>query len=222
MPPLSSDTSTSHLSTRKAHPTTPKPLRLEVRKESLVTKSLPTLSKKSQAASKTAPSKKSTSSSHNRELKGKSISTDPDSGPKRGNRAAMSPCCVPAPDVNAFIQYIATHDRRRSNSHGTPTIDAARKPALSPQHAGHEHGDMIPTAFNKAEDGIGQKEKGKITQAVWRELGRQQRMERARGEAGLQMNKVEGGNGGGLTVLLRALTKRVGGYRHGGGGLKEV
>ncbi|KAH5424772.1 hypothetical protein HBI47_124860 [Parastagonospora nodorum] len=217
MPPISSDTSTSHLSTRKAQPTTPKPLRLEVRKDSLVTKSLPTLSKKSQAASKTAPYKNFTSSSHSRELKSKNSLTDPDSGSERGNRAATSPWRVPAPDVNAFIKHIATHDRRRYNSHGTPITDTARKPAFSPQYAGREHCDMIPTAFNKADDGIGQK-MGKITQAVWRELGRQQRMERARGEAGVQMNKVDGGNGGGLTVLLRALTKRVGGYRHGGGG----
>lgn len=75
---------------------------------------------------------------------------------------------------------------------------------------------MIPCAFKKA-DGVAGQEKGKITAAVWQDLGRQQRVEWARGEAGVQAKKVKGEGGAGSAVLLRALKERAGGYKHGGG-----
>jgi len=77
---------------------------------------------------------------------------------------------------------------------------------------------MIPRAFKKAAEKRGvDAEKGKITAAVWHELGRQRKVEQARVEAGAPTKEVKGGNEGGSGVLLRALKERAGGYRHDGG-----
>jgi hypothetical protein len=196
------------------------------RKDSLVTRSVTKpsdnleLSNKVSQASLTS-SKKSSSISRSTERPVKSVSED--SGPKRGNKATVVPKRPSPPDVNAFLQHIATHDRHRSSSLGSPSSRSTRLGDSSPrrpfnsQYAARSHSDMIPRAFQRwrPKEGDESNPRGRITQAVWQEFERQQKLNQTKSLLGVEGTDARNGVVGSQAVLQQALRDREGGYRHG-------
>jgi hypothetical protein len=139
-----------------------------------------------------------------------------DAGPRTGNRATSAPKCVISPDVDAFLKHLASH-KPRPRSEGSTSAQSprlrnstriVRTPICHPLFAGgHRHGEIKRPA-----------EPYKITQAVWDEFSRQQKVNKSVsrpvvGEAGRERKDSVANN----AAVQRAIKERSGGYRQGGG-----
>jgi hypothetical protein len=116
---------------------------------------------------------------------------DSTDGPKRGNRATRQPKRSFHPEIEAFLEHLASHSHRpvtpegifsRSTQDGGLKMDG-RGIKYTPQYAARNHGEMVPTTFHALraeksgeEDSSSRSgsQGGMITQAVWMEFVGQQ------------------------------------------------
>jgi hypothetical protein len=137
-------------------------------------------------------------SSHRRKHGKKSAASD--AGPRRGNRAAPPPQRLSAPDVQTYLEHLATHHERASSATGSsphPSPDRQSEAngwgcTFKPQYSARNHGDMVPNVFrlpqttntSGASSPAASVKRGvMITKGVWSKLSREQSLQRKKSSA---------------------------------------
>jgi hypothetical protein len=161
--------------------------------------------------------------------RGNKKTTKPDTGPRRGNRAAPVPQYSYKPDVKPYLAHVANHGHGMSSnfsssqhiSHQMILKSNGRGSIFVPQYAARNHGELVPTILQlpstaknaDANDTVaGVDHAAIITQEVWSELAREnshrQSLQRRRSFPAKKSSTRRRDSGVVNEVLRRALKDR--------------